>query len=569
MPPYILDTDALLRTHPGDPRGTTPMIGYIRVSTAREEMISPEIQADAVHRWAAAHGRRIVLWVADLDLSGREFGTRQIVWIIEIIETRTAPEGAREIGVWKFSRFGRNRPFNALYLGRLEHAGGALISATEQVDATTSIGKFTRGVMMELAAFESDRIAEGWKDAQALRRAQGLPNSGRPRFGYVRRGRIPRPDNPRESMPDPTDGGPERYEVDPQWGPVLGDMFRRAASGESGYSICRWLNSLGVPGPGGSTRKWSYGNLWRIMDSGWGMGLLYVHDDDGCTEHDTDSRGYCRNRVHIPGAHHSVFDPNGDDSEGAAEGARVWEAYRVRRSTRGPGGGAVRGAPKFELTGRIHCGWCGRVMTAHRNYSRYRRLDTYSWRCDGLSLGLCTRTNSVSDRLIRAGVMDLLAAEHDRLAILAEADPHPVHAPSAPATDPVAELQRRLDALGRRLDRLTEQYLDEVIPRDSYERTRDRLIEERRALEAELAAATAPAPMTPVDYVPVIAGLLEEWPTLGVGARNRTLGVLLPSITAFRHSLTEAHVVVRTVWGSEHTVGAAERMGRPKKAGTG
>jgi hypothetical protein len=35
----------------------TPAIGYIRVSMAREEMISPELQRKSIQDWARAHNR--------------------------------------------------------------------------------------------------------------------------------------------------------------------------------------------------------------------------------------------------------------------------------------------------------------------------------------------------------------------------------------------------------------------------------------------------------------------------------------------------------------------------------
>ncbi|MFI6737283.1 hypothetical protein ACIBI9_30535 [Nonomuraea sp. NPDC050451] len=54
---------------------------------------------------------------------------------------------------------------NQLNLARLEAAGGELVSATEEADATTAGGTFTRGMLMELAAFESDRSGEQWAEA--------------------------------------------------------------------------------------------------------------------------------------------------------------------------------------------------------------------------------------------------------------------------------------------------------------------------------------------------------------------------------------------------------------------
>lgn len=82
-----------------------PAIGYVRVSMMREDGVSPEIQKAAVSEWAARRSRVIVDWVEDLDLTGREFAKRKIAAMIE----RVSRGEAREIAVWKYSRFGQAR----------------------------------------------------------------------------------------------------------------------------------------------------------------------------------------------------------------------------------------------------------------------------------------------------------------------------------------------------------------------------------------------------------------------------------------------------------------------------
>ncbi|MEQ4724542.1 recombinase family protein [Nonomuraea sp. B19D2] len=84
--------------------------------------------------------RRASGWIEDLDVSGRDL-QRTIVAAIAAVET----DGAKALLVWKYSRSGRNRMGNQLNLARLQTAGGELVSATEEVDATTAVGKFTRG----------------------------------------------------------------------------------------------------------------------------------------------------------------------------------------------------------------------------------------------------------------------------------------------------------------------------------------------------------------------------------------------------------------------------------------
>ncbi|MEU5863464.1 hypothetical protein ABZ815_20005 [Nonomuraea sp. NPDC047529] len=87
------------------------------------------------------------------------------------------------------------------------------MSATEEVDASTAVGKLTRGMLMELAAFESDRSGEQWAEAYHNRLARGLPPFGAQYFGYVRRGRQPHPLDPKRTLRNPADGE-ERYVPD-------------------------------------------------------------------------------------------------------------------------------------------------------------------------------------------------------------------------------------------------------------------------------------------------------------------------------------------------------------------
>ncbi|WP_435109965.1 recombinase family protein [Nocardiopsis synnemataformans] len=553
---YDIDLDALLRTHCGDPHGLIPMIGYLRVSTAREDMISPDLQADHIDRLARTTGRRIVRWYADLDLSGRTLKKRQISSIIDGIATGTSPEKAKEVGVWKFSRFGRNRADNAFNLARLEAAGGSLISATEPVDASTAVGRFNRNILMDVAELEGDLIGENWKDAQAYRRRAGLPNSGRPRFGYVRRGRIQVA--PGYWVTDPTDPLGERYEP-AEHAPALRRMYEEAADGRSGFSIVRWLNASRIPGPSGTVGRWSHSTLWPLLDSGFGAGYIRQHDPE-CTVHDRTTQGWCRNWAWIVGAHPHLWAhlPDGD-----ATRDRIWKAYRARRESATPPPPRAVEA-RHELSQTVSCGWCGTTMTANRFKPG---SDLYTWRCPGRARGVCTHTNTISDRRCRAVVRDLLTREHRRLAVVeAEAAPHDVVPPEA-GPDRGEEVAAALEALQRKLDRVADQYVAEDIPPESYRRLRDRYLAEQAELReehAELQGARAAAEEQ-VDYVAVTRGLLEEWETLPVWSVNKVLKSLL-SIEAKRYTRTEAWITIRTAWGAEERFPAAEPKGRASKS---
>ncbi len=259
------------------------------MSTWKEEKISPELQQAAIEAWAARTGRRIIDWIPDLDMTGRNF-KRKIMSAIERVERSEV----RGIAVWKFSRFGRTRDGVALNLKRLEDAGGQLASATEDVDARTATGRLQRGILFEFAAYESDVRGEGWRDTHDHRRYKlHLPATGRPRFGYVwHPRRLPNPKHPGQFLLQE-----ERYEADEVTGPVMADRYRQYIDGDPFYSLVTDLNASGHRTTRGGL--WSEQTLIRYMDSGFCAALLRVHNPEcRCAP---EVRGNCRNVLFVPG----------------------------------------------------------------------------------------------------------------------------------------------------------------------------------------------------------------------------------------------------------------------------
>ncbi|MEV4899460.1 recombinase family protein [Nonomuraea sp. NPDC055795] len=154
-------------TLPQDNHHLLRAIGYIRVSMMLGEKISPDTQKDAIIACAAREGYYIPEgtwpqggWIVELDVSGRNF-ERDIRIAVQAIEDRRA----FAIIVWEFARFGRDREGNPIHLGRIERAGGELLSATEDVDARTPSGRLARGIHFEFAAYYSDLVGARWSEA--------------------------------------------------------------------------------------------------------------------------------------------------------------------------------------------------------------------------------------------------------------------------------------------------------------------------------------------------------------------------------------------------------------------
>ena len=156
-------------------------LGLVRVSKARgrEDLISPELQRSAIETYAKRKGIEVTEWVEALDESGSQ--ERSPWWrTLEGVVGKVEAGDIDVVVVWKFSRAARHRKRWAVAVDRIEVAGATIESATEDVDPTTSTGRLTRGLLAELAAWEAEVKAEGWREVKDRRRALGLAD-GKPR----------------------------------------------------------------------------------------------------------------------------------------------------------------------------------------------------------------------------------------------------------------------------------------------------------------------------------------------------------------------------------------------------
>lgn len=481
-----------------------PVIGYIRVSTWREEAISDDIQMAAIAEAAARAGRQVILWIIDLDATGRNF-KRRIMEAIAAVEAREV----NEIWVWKFSRFGRSRHGVAINLARVEHVGGQLVSATEDVDATTATGRFARGMLFEVAAFESDRAGEQWSETHALRRAAGVPATGGRRSGYIW--------HPRR-IPDPRGGWTtqdELYEVDPEPAERMLSAYRDHIAGRAGFGkIARRFNDAGFLNTRGN--PWSDTGVRAAFDSGFSAGLLYVHRRDvPCGD-----RGRChRWRDHwtyLAAEHEALLD--GDE----------WDAYRERRQERHTAGWSI--VPSFPLSGLTRCGLCGAAAVA--NTGGRQNLPGYSYRCRAQAQQRVTHESihvlrsrvekAVHDWLLGVRV-EIDARAAGQLAIPEQREERP---DSSVERD---RLSREISKLTSALDRATKGHVMGDIPREAYLRARDELAGEKAAKEEALARLL---PVTeersgPEGYADVIEGLLAEWLTQPVQEKRGLLASVI------------------------------------------
>ncbi|MFE5912040.1 recombinase family protein [Streptomyces wedmorensis] len=525
-PPGVVDDDEL-------------WLGYIRVSTWREEKISPELQEQALRDWARRTGRRLLEpLIIDLDVSGRHF-KRKITGAIERVEAGEA----RGVAVWRYSRFGRDRTGNAMWLARLERAGGQLESATEQIDATTAVGRFQRGMILEFGAFESDRAGEQWRDVHRYRRYElGLPAQGRKRSGYIWHPRRV----PDASVPGGLRLQIERYEIDEEYGPVIAELYRQYINGTGFSTLAIQLNADGWRTT--QDTLWTTETLTRYMDSGFPAGLLTVHDPNcRCGR----TNGHCRRHIKIQGKWGELVDWD------------LWEAYQQRRKE-------VRGTPPrsrvglYELTGLVKHSACrgGTSLTSQKNTGE-PSIPGHAYRC---SLRAKAGPLACDGVYIRRDLVEIEVREWIRR----EAARGIVEAPPSEQRDEPAERAARertertrararaeADAEKARqaIARLRADYNanpEEYGPGE-YDDALAELRSRRQRAEQALAAIPEQAAEVLPDralYVPILRDVNREWEVYDTAEKNATLRRLLRRVVLIRHGKGSAgaEVECHPVW---------------------
>ncbi|MGO3234787.1 recombinase family protein [Agrococcus casei] len=455
-------------------------LGLIRVSKDRDGLTSPDVQRHAIEQCAADRGIEIVDWVEGIDESG---SSRNSAWWPRLDQSigRMEQGDVDTILVWKFSRIGRARLKWAIALDRVDTLGGQIVAATEPIESATASGRFARGMLGEMNAYQAELIGETWREAHARRIRAGLPPTGGPRFGYTR-----------------ADDG--TYTPDPDTGPVLAHLYRLYLGGMGTAQLTRWLNDRGILG---DRERWTFQGVGRMLDAGFGAGLL------GRTEVRAGKRRIPPpwERSYEPGIHEPVIDHD------------TWRAYVARRKA--SSGRRTRARSPYLLTGLLRCGDCGGRM--HGKFTDGRA--TYT--CSTASTTTGVRKVSVVawrvDQYVEQWLFSYSADADAQIAARARG--------TARRRDSEFITRRahaRLAKADERLSSLTIKLVDGTISDDAYKIAAEAIRADRASAEEALQQA-APNPVEEQAVTPP-RDLAALWPDISTEHRALLLRPLVDHV---------------------------------------
>lgn len=473
---------------------------YLRQSKTREDSISIELQEASCREYAARMGYDVVDVLSDPGISGRTWDRPAVQRSLALVEARDADV----IIVWKWSRLARNRRDWAVAVDKIEGAGGRLESSTEAVDTTTSTGRFTRGMLAELAAFESDRIGDMWRETHTRRRKLGLPHSGSPRMGYT------------------YDPESKTYSPDPETADVVRELYRRYTAGAGLQTLSTWLRDIGVRSPRSKT-LWTHRGVAQFMDGGFPAGYLRIHDP-ACPERHPSGKS-CGRWAFVEGTHEALIDE------------ATWEAYRAARAKRTMLPRRLV-APASALSGLGVCDTCDKRMSLHRKEGAPTRIRCANRQCTGPAM---IRYDAFEEAVL---------AWLPTVAQLVEEEAAAVDGASTAGVER-DRVRRQLDETERALQRLTVDLARGLVPTSAYEGARDELDGERQALEGKLRTFER---RTATPAHAEIAGLvLDRWRELPPAEISRLLREIVAVRVTRRTETQPATAIPRGPWETRTT----------------
>lgn len=403
--------------------------GYVRVSTDRQEELSPDSQAKLLKDYAQKNNLVILNIFYEIGVSGRKAEKRPQFQKM-IAEAKSKEHPVDVILVWKFSRFARNQEESIVYkslLSKKHHV--EVISVSEPL----ADGPF--GILIE-------RIIE-WMDEYYSIRLSGEVTRGmtekalrggyqaRPPLGYqiVERGKPP--------------------VIVPEEAEIVRMIFDKYVNEKMGlFEIARYLNFLGFRTS--HNKPFERRSVEYILQNPTYCGMIRWNR----TISETNEIRPKDQWIIAEGHHEPIISKD------------LFErAQRQWSQTHAPKGARPSSTYKHWLSGVLKCPFCGRTMVV-KSIRKKSDDKTYSYfSCYGYSKGKCLQSTSVSAVRLEPAVLQSIKE------VLASG--HLTFHYSAPKcdmeTDEITLFQEQLKAIDHKLARIKEAYRNGIDTLEEYQ----------------------------------------------------------------------------------------------------
>lgn len=415
---------------------------YVRVSTDKQEELSPDAQIRLIKEYAAKNGIILTEIFVENGISGRKAEKRP--QFLRMISQAKNPENSVSvILVWKFSRFARNQEESIVYK--------SLLKKQHNVDVVSVSEPLIEGPFGSLI----ERIIE-WMDEYYSIRLSGEVLRGMTenalRGGY-------------QSKP------PFGYRMGPEKIPIIEEseavairyLFEKYTYEHmTTTDITRWLNDSGYRTQRGNLFD-SRGVRYMLQNPFYTGLLRWNYSERGRTIKDQSEW------IITEGRHTPIIDRDLWEKSQEELRKRI-RPYRQRSVS----------TCRHWLSGIIHCSSCGRSL----GYNSAKGAMTNSamgFQCWGYSKGLCRDSHGLSEKKAVKYVIDGLEQY-----LQSDGFVYQVVSQEVPVQDKNLILSEKLHDIDKKEARIKEAYRNGVDTLEEYKANKAILNRERELLEEEL-----------------------------------------------------------------------------------
>lgn len=419
--------------------------GYVRVSTDKQEELSPDSQAKLLKDFAHKNGIIISKIFYELGVSGRKAEKRpEFQKMIAMAKSSDHPVDA--ILVWKFSRFARNQEESIVYKSLLKKKHNVDVISVSEPLVDGPFGSLIERIIEWMDEYYSVRLS-GEVTRGMTEKAKRGGYQARPPLGY----RIAERGKP-----------PVIVEEEAE---IIRIIFQKyALEGMGMFDIARYLNLCGFKTSRG--KEFERRSVEYILENPTYCGMIRWNR----TVNETNE---------IRPKDEWII---ADGQQPAIISKELFDRAAARRNMEyKPKGSRPSSTYRHWLSGLVKCPVCGRTMIAKKIVNGKR---TYCYFvCYGYSKGKCLAKNSISSlKLAPAVLQSLKDVLNNQQLSFRYIQPEPETAPDL--SDILLDQLKRID---EKLDRIKEAYRNGVDTLEEYKENKALVQNEKQLLEKQLA----------------------------------------------------------------------------------
>lgn len=418
--------------------------GYVRVSTDKQEELSPDSQAKLLKDFAHKNGIIISQIFYELGVSGRKAEKRpEFQKMIAMAKSSDHPVDA--ILVWKFSRFARNQEESIVYKSLLKKKHNVDVISVSEPLVDGPFGSLIERIIEWMDEYYSVRLS-GEVTRGMTEKAKRGGYQARPPLGYriAERGKPP--------------------VIVEEEAKIIRIIFRKyVEEGMNLFDIARYLNVCGFKTSHG--KDFERRSVEYILENPTYCGMIRWNR----TVNETNEIRPREEWIIADGQQPAIIPKELFDKAAA----RRAQEYKPR-------GSRPSSTYKHWLSGLVKCPACGRTMIAKKVT---QGENTYCYFvCYGYSKGKCLAKNSISSKKLAPAVLqslkDVLDNQHLSFRYIKPEE--------ETALDLSAVLLEQLQHIDEKLNRIKEAYRNGVDTLEEYKENKQMILKEKKLLEKQL-----------------------------------------------------------------------------------